>query len=200
MATKGPCDHPFTVSWIVQVNPGPILHYLILALFFKKNSCSNSWSTTFRYLIPFLGKFMVYNTVQPLLELVDVNIIFKAKTLRWFFWCLQLRAEDILLRGLKWSKLLDPEKKGQWWLSGDVAPTTENIDDVATTINMEVLEAQKLVQLAAAQRMNTDLRRAIFCIIMSGEDYIDAFEKLLRLDLSGKQVYMHFFLLIFFPL
>lgn len=104
------------------------------------------------------------------------------------------------MRGLKWSKLLDPEKKGQWWLSGDVAPTMENIDDVATTINMEVLEAQKLVQLAAAQRMNTDLRRAIFCIIMSGEDYIDAFEKLLRLDLSGKQVYMHFFLLIFFPL
>ncbi|OAY62973.1 Nucleolar MIF4G domain-containing protein 1 [Ananas comosus] len=102
-------------------------------------------------------------------------------------WLQKLRAEDILLRGLKWSKLLDPEKKGQWWLSGDVAPTTENIDDVATTINMEVLEAQKLVQLAAAQRMNTDLRRAIFCIIMSGEDYIDAFEKLLRLDLSGKQ-------------
>nr|CAD1836967.1 unnamed protein product [Ananas comosus var. bracteatus] len=102
-------------------------------------------------------------------------------------WLQKLRAEDILLRGLKWSKLLDSEKKGQWWLSGDVAPTMENIDDVATTINMEVLEAQKLVQLAAAQRMNTDLRRAIFCIIMSGEDYIDAFEKLLRLDLSGKQ-------------
>jgi hypothetical protein len=36
--------------------------------------------------------------------------------------------------------------------------------------------------------MNTDARKAIFCIIMSGEDYIDAFEKLLRLDLVGKQV------------
>lgn len=67
----------------------------------------------------------------------------------------------------------------------------DNVEDVAMTINKEVLEAQKLVQLAAAQRMNTDLRRAIFCIIMSGEDYIDAFEKLLRLDLSGKQVCVH---------
>ncbi|XP_038982508.1 nucleolar MIF4G domain-containing protein 1 isoform X2 [Phoenix dactylifera] len=102
-------------------------------------------------------------------------------------WLQKLRAEDVVLRGLKWSKLLDPDKKGQWWLSGDVAPSTDNVEDVAMTINKEVLEAQKLVHLAAAQRMNTDLRRAIFCIIMSGEDYIDAFEKLLRLDLSGKQ-------------
>lgn len=67
--------------------------------------------------------------------------------------------------------------------------TMDNVEEVATTISKEVLEAQKLVQLAAAQRMNTDLRRAIFCIIMSGEDYMDAFEKILRLDLSGKQVF-----------
>jgi hypothetical protein len=110
-----------------------------------------------------------------------------------FFTCLQLKSEDILLRGLKWSKLLDPEKKGQWWLSGDVSSTPGNIEDVATVISKEVVEAQKLVQLAAAQRMNTDIRRAIFCIIMSAEDYIDAFDKILRLDLSGKQVCIFFF-------
>lgn len=101
---------------------------------------------------------------------------------------LQLRVDDILIRGLNWSKLLDPDKKGQWWLSGDIAPTVDNIKEVAGTIDREVPEAQKMLQLAAAQRMNTDARRAIFCIIMSGEDYIDAFEKLLRLDLPGKQV------------
>lgn len=99
-----------------------------------------------------------------------------------------MRVEDILIRGLKWSKLLDPNKKGQWWLSGDLAGTTDNVEEVANTIDKEVLEAQKMLQLAASQRMNTDARKAIFCIIMSGEDYIDAFEKLLRLDLPGKQV------------
>lgn len=104
------------------------------------------------------------------------------------FACLQLKSEDILLRGLKWSKLLDPEKKGQWWLSGDVSSTAGNVEDVAAVISKEVVEAQKLVHLAAAQRMNTDIRRAIFCIIMSAEDYVDAFDKILRLDLSGKQV------------
>ncbi|KAJ0981719.1 hypothetical protein J5N97_009974 [Dioscorea zingiberensis] len=102
-------------------------------------------------------------------------------------WLQKLRVEDILLRGLKWGKLLDPEKKGQWWLSGEIASTADNVEDVAVTINKEILETQKLVQLAASQRMNTDIRRAIFCIIMSGEDYVDAFEKILRLDLSGKQ-------------
>ncbi|OEL36657.1 Nucleolar MIF4G domain-containing protein 1 [Dichanthelium oligosanthes] len=55
----------------------------------------------------------------------------------------RLKAEDFLLRGLTWSRLLDPDKKGQWWLSGDVPSTA------------------------------------------------DAFEKLLRLGLSGKQACIH---------
>lgn len=102
---------------------------------------------------------------------------------------------DILIRGLKWKKLLDPDKKGQWWLSGDAASTTDNVEEVASRIDKDVLETQRMLQLAAAQRMNTDARRAIFCIIMSGEDYIDTFEKLLRLDLQGKQV-SHFHILL----
>jgi len=74
----------------------------------------------------------------------------------------------------------------------------DNVEEVATTISKEVQETQKLIQLAAAQRMNTDLRRAIFCIIMSGEDYIDTFEKILKLDLSGKQVTVLLILFICF--
>lgn len=95
--------------------------------------------------------------------------------------------EEVLLRGLTWSKLLDTEKKGQWWLSGDLAVKTNHAEDVAQTMDAEVVEAQKMLKLADAQRMNTDSRKAIFCVIMSSEDYIDAFEKLLRLDLPGKQ-------------
>ncbi|KAJ8771744.1 hypothetical protein K2173_026921 [Erythroxylum novogranatense] len=102
-------------------------------------------------------------------------------------WLQKLRVDGILIRGLKWSKLLDPDKKGQWWLSGDMSSRTDNIEEIANTIDKEVLEAQKMLELAASQRMNTDARRAIFCVIMSGEDYVDAFEKLLRLDLPGKQ-------------
>lgn len=102
-------------------------------------------------------------------------------------WLQKLKVDDILIRGVKWNKLLEPDKKGQWWLSGDAASATDNVVEVANSIDKDVLETQRMLQLAAAQRMNTDARRAIFCIIMSGEDYIDAFEKLLRLDLPGKQ-------------
>ncbi|KAL7096394.1 hypothetical protein ACP275_10G076600 [Erythranthe tilingii] len=102
-------------------------------------------------------------------------------------WLQKLRVDDILIRGLKWSKLLDPSKKGQWWLSGENASKRENVEEVANTIDKEILETKKMLQLAASQRMNTDARRAIFCVIMSGDDYVDAFEKLLRLDLPGKQ-------------
>lgn len=99
--------------------------------------------------------------------------------------------DRILILGLKWSKLLDPNKKGQWWMTGNIDTTTNDGQDVASTIDLEITEAQKMLQLASTQRMNTDARRAIFCVIMSGEDYIDAFEKLLRLDLPGKQVGIH---------
>lgn len=105
---------------------------------------------------------------------------------------MQLRADNITIRGVKWSKLLDPSKKGQWWFSVEDASTAEEIvDKVAGKIDGEFNDAQKMLQLASKLRMNTDTRRAIFCVIMSGEDYLDAFEKLLRLSLQGKQVCTH---------
>ena len=101
---------------------------------------------------------------------------------------MQLKVDEILIRGIKWNTLLDSDKKGQWWLSGEMSSDRDNIEEIASKTDLEITETQKMLQLAAAQRMNTDARRAIFCIIMSGEDYIDTFEKLLRLDLQGKQV------------
>ena len=68
--------------------------------------------------------------------------------------------------------------------------------DIDNRINKDVLETQRMLQLAAAQRMNIYARGAIFCIIMSGEDVIDAFKKLIKLDLSGNQVNLFPWLLV----
>jgi hypothetical protein len=43
---------------------------------------------------------------------------------------------------------------------------------------------QPLVDITAYQSIVRSIRRVIFCIIMSAEDYVNAFEKLLRLGLS----------------
>ena len=52
---------------------------------------------------------------------------------------------------------------------------------------MSVFTKLKLLQLAKKHRMNTDVRRAIFCTVMSSEDYFDAFEKIQGLNLKGKE-------------
>ncbi|XP_002980767.2 nucleolar MIF4G domain-containing protein 1 [Selaginella moellendorffii] len=103
-------------------------------------------------------------------------------------WLQKLKVEDVQLRSLPWKKLVDPQKKGQWWL-GTVSNEADEaeVPKVVDLIDSGVVEAEKMLKLAAAQRMNTDARRAIFSIVMSSEDYIDAFEKLLRLTLMGKQ-------------
>ena len=45
----------------------------------------------------------------------------------------------------------------------------------------------KMDKLASKQRMNTDVRRSIFCAIMTATDYEDAFERLMRLNLTDQQ-------------
>ncbi len=42
----------------------------------------------------------------------------------------------------------------------------------------------ELLRLAAASRMNTDARRAVFCAVMGAHDYADASERLLALPLK----------------
>ncbi|KAH9620067.1 hypothetical protein KSS87_006900 [Heliosperma pusillum] len=102
-------------------------------------------------------------------------------------WLQKLGVENITISGIDWNKLLDPEKNGLWWHSGGASSPNEDINKVAGKMDRDVHEAQKMLKLAAMQRMNTDTRRAIFCVIMSAEDYIDAFEQLLSLNLQGKQ-------------
>lgn len=79
------------------------------------------------------------------------------------------------------------DERGKWWIVG--AAWTGN----ATATKLEKQEnnkpeySKKLLELARKQRMNTDTRRNIFCILMSAEDYLDAFEKLHRLSLRDGQ-------------
>ncbi|KAL3644223.1 hypothetical protein CASFOL_012155 [Castilleja foliolosa] len=82
-----------------------------------------------------------------------------------------LRVVDILLGGLTWNKLVDPNKKGQWWLSGDNASTTENVEEVADTIDKESTETKMMLELETSQRMNTDARRAI-CLHLPGKQLL----------------------------
>ncbi|XP_025829222.1 nucleolar MIF4G domain-containing protein 1 homolog [Agrilus planipennis] len=84
--------------------------------------------------------------------------------------------------------LLKADERGKWWIVGS-AWTGKETGSVAN--NQQKVQtnlfSQKLLDLARKQRMNTDTRRNIFCILMSAEDYLDAFEKLLHLGLKNQQ-------------
>ncbi|EFJ47843.1 hypothetical protein VOLCADRAFT_91452 [Volvox carteri f. nagariensis] len=126
-------------------------------------------------------------------------------------WLQQLGVEEVCLRGLTWQKLLAPNKKGMWWMpvagealddplmlaaagGGGGGGSVGAASATATATGAggggaaaTAASTARLLQLAAAQRMNTDARRAVFVAIMGSEDCREAHEKLLRLPLKGDQ-------------
>ncbi|KAL5120964.1 hypothetical protein ACEQ8H_001152 [Pleosporales sp. CAS-2024a] len=108
-----------------------------------------------------------------------------------------LKGTEPLRIGLK--DIKDTEKKGKWWMVGaswrnDVvaAATVEDKRDTesqqTSTLEEEDVSGEvDLVQLAREQRMNTDVRRAIFISIMSASDFKDAQIRLNKLNLKRSQ-------------
>ncbi|XP_060731228.1 nucleolar MIF4G domain-containing protein 1 [Tachysurus vachellii] len=95
---------------------------------------------------------------------------------------------DVKLR-VSLENLLEAQRVGRWWIVGSSwsgAPMINEEKPTEQPVKGEQFSA-KVLELARKQRMNTDVRRNIFCIIMTSEDYLDAFEKLLRLGLKGQQ-------------
>ncbi|KAF3907170.1 hypothetical protein ABW21_db0207461 [Orbilia brochopaga] len=105
-----------------------------------------------------------------------------------------LRASEPLRPSLK--DIRDVDKKGKWWLVGaswrnnmaqaDSGASSDEKEE-RPTMTEDVDVVTNYLQLAREQRMNTDIRRAIFVAIMSAEDYADAQEKLFKLRLKRNQ-------------
>ncbi|XP_064648395.1 nucleolar MIF4G domain-containing protein 1-like isoform X2 [Lineus longissimus] len=87
--------------------------------------------------------------------------------------------------------LVNAENKGRWWVVGSAwtGRETDRRETVSSQTSIELPEniSMEIMDLAKKQRMNTDVRRTIFCVLMTSEDFVDAFEKLLRLSLKHQQ-------------
>ncbi|KAG6910848.1 hypothetical protein DXG01_007164 [Tephrocybe rancida] len=81
--------------------------------------------------------------------------------------------------------------KGKWWLVGAAWGGDPLVDRQAEVKAVKVAEAADpagdLVKLARKQGMNTDIRRSIFVVLMSSDDYVDACERLSQLNLTEVQ-------------
>jgi nucleolar MIF4G domain-containing protein 1 len=100
-----------------------------------------------------------------------------------------------------WEDLRACEERGRWWRVGaswsGKGKGKEKVEEGKEMVGMggaggcgggggggaEESLQERMARLAAKQRMNTDVRRAVFCAIMAAADYEDAFERLMRLNL-----------------
>lgn len=99
-------------------------------------------------------------------------------------------SSDMKLR-VSLDNLLEAERVGRWWIVGSSWSGAPMIDDQGNKTTTPSTKGEqysaKMLELARKQRMNTDVRRNIFCVLMSSEDFLDAYEKLLRLGLKDQQ-------------
>ncbi|KAL0954941.1 hypothetical protein HGRIS_003874 [Hohenbuehelia grisea] len=88
------------------------------------------------------------------------------------------------------------ESKGKWWLvgaswRGDPLVDQQQQLPAATSqqspVAADPLDDNALLKLARKQGMNTDIRRSIFVVLMSSDDYVDACERLSQLNLTEVQ-------------
>ena len=87
-----------------------------------------------------------------------------------------------------WKDLVDAQKTGKrWWLTVGGRPEHEEQQDLALKKQeKDVALPEELEALAKKLRMNTDLKVRAFAVIMTAEGYLDAFEKIQKMDLRGK--------------
>ncbi|XP_012235788.2 nucleolar MIF4G domain-containing protein 1 [Linepithema humile] len=84
--------------------------------------------------------------------------------------------------------LLEADERGKWWIIGSAWSGVKDNDNLEkTSEDKKQKYSEEILELARKQRMNTDVRRDIFCVLMTAEDYLDAFEKIHHLGLKNQQ-------------
>ncbi|KAK4689479.1 nucleolar MIF4G domain-containing protein 1, partial [Tremellales sp. Uapishka_1] len=91
------------------------------------------------------------------------------------------------------SDLLTADTKGKWWLVGAGWLGNPLVDNQPPAVDKkkkrsEVKEDEEvLLELARRQGMNTDIRRSVFVVLMTSEDYVHACDRLSLFKLSETQ-------------
>jgi nucleolar MIF4G domain-containing protein 1 len=80
--------------------------------------------------------------------------------------------------------ILSVNVKGKWWLVGSAWKGSENS---APKTCGNTVKNTDLLNLAKAQKMNTDIRKSIFVTVMSSEDCIDCYNRIIKLGLKKTQ-------------
>ena len=98
-----------------------------------------------------------------------------------------------------WTDILQSETNGKWWLVGSAFANSKNSSKFVDKKDGAELEFQleneeddfqsneKLLTIASKHKMNTPVRKSIFMVVLTSTDYMECFERIDKLKLSGRQ-------------
>ncbi|VDM59019.1 unnamed protein product [Angiostrongylus costaricensis] len=94
--------------------------------------------------------------------------------------------------GMSLDDILNADDRGRWcvWIVGSAYQVPNECSSAMnTTKSSQIVQSfpDDIVKLARKAKMNTDVRRNIFCTVATSDDEDSAFEQLLRLSLKGQQ-------------
>jgi nucleolar MIF4G domain-containing protein 1 len=171
----------------------------IVDLVQTKSEDSTVGGSRFKYLLEFISQ--VKNNRNKKEQESDYE---KYKNVRKVIKSLQKKHDksgENTLR-ISYNDLLEAETKGRWWIVGgawvgrqaddkSLAPKVPSSSSIkfhdahsAALAGISEKKISKLKQMARDQNLTTELRTIIFTIIMSAEDYLDAFQRLLQLNIK----------------
>ena len=87
---------------------------------------------------------------------------------------------------VKLDDLVNADQQGRWWIVGSSWGGAPMLKAVEKDV-FEPKASSKLIEAAKKLRMNTDIRKKIFYAVMSSSDFIEAFQNVNQLKLTGKQ-------------
>eukprot|EP00485_Elphidium_margaritaceum_P015578 CAMPEP_0202729492 /NCGR_PEP_ID=MMETSP1385-20130828/186158_1 /ASSEMBLY_ACC=CAM_ASM_000861 /TAXON_ID=933848 /ORGANISM="Elphidium margaritaceum" /LENGTH=967 /DNA_ID=CAMNT_0049395755 /DNA_START=31 /DNA_END=2934 /DNA_ORIENTATION=- len=97
---------------------------------------------------------------------------------------------------MSYTDIMNIARHGRWWLpgapvKGGVICSKLNGSNRPTKIWKSADAAysfpDQLLSMSKKFHMNTPIRRAIFCMVMDSDDYVDAYQKLMQLNMSDGQ-------------
>lgn len=173
-----------SVGFVLRKHDPLALKETVLLLQQKSAQDANTQDSRKRFMMDILNAVR-NNNIQKIPNCDPSMVEHASKVLRGLF----RKGCSLQELNISLDDLLKAHERGKWWVVGSA--WTGNQQDSSGVKNKEGSKqpefSSTILKLAQKHHMNTDIRKNIFCIIMTAEDYLDASERILRLNLSPTQ-------------
>ncbi|KAH9503295.1 Nucleolar MIF4G domain-containing protein 1 [Bulinus truncatus] len=152
-----------------------------------ENSCEQAMQTRIHFILDILVAIR-NNNVRKIPNYDTSHLEHLQKIIKNF---IKVQREEEL--NITLEDLLKADQVGRWWIVGSAwegrKDSSQGLKEAKskTEASETGTFSKQMIKLAKQQGMNTDIRRHVFCILGTSEDYEDAFARLVRMGLNQSQ-------------